>query len=159
MCKNCSECQKHVLPRVEFGIFMFWTCNSMNQKYCIFAMNNLSSYCGLVDAEIRASKKDLPVKTRSTLKNLSGVSSLKSEWRFKNANFDYWRNLDNMPLGWFLKILSNWRCHHMNVSIWRKIFLDITFFLVLQILFQRVADTRQLAEPSQEIFQVSIQGA
>ena len=24
-------------------------------------MNNLSSYCGLVDAEIRASDKDLPV--------------------------------------------------------------------------------------------------
>ena len=25
-------------------------------------MNNLSSYCGLVDAKIRASDKDLPVK-------------------------------------------------------------------------------------------------
>ena len=36
----------------EFGIFMYWACNSMH---------NLSSYCGLVDAKIRASDKDLPV--------------------------------------------------------------------------------------------------
>ena len=35
----------------QLGIFMYWTCNSMN---------NLSSYCGLVDAKIRASDKDLP---------------------------------------------------------------------------------------------------
>ena len=46
-------CTQHVLPRFEFGIFMYWTCNSMN---------NLSSYCGLVDAKIRASDKDLPVQ-------------------------------------------------------------------------------------------------
>ena len=38
--------------RFELGIFMYWTCNSMN---------NLSSYCGLVDAKIRASDKELPV--------------------------------------------------------------------------------------------------
>ena len=31
---------------------MYWTRNSTN---------NLSSYCGLVDAKIRASDKDLPV--------------------------------------------------------------------------------------------------
>ena len=40
MYKNCSQCQKqiytqHVLSRFELGIFMYWTCNSMN---------NLSSY-------------------------------------------------------------------------------------------------------------------
>ena len=46
-------CTQHVLPRFELGIFMYWTCNSMN---------NLSSYFGLVDAKIRASDKDLPVK-------------------------------------------------------------------------------------------------
>ena len=27
-------------------------------------MNNLSSYCGLVDAQIRASDKDLPVRSK-----------------------------------------------------------------------------------------------
>ena len=45
-------CTQHVLPKFELGIFMYWTCNSMNK---------LSSYCGLVDAKIRASDKDLPV--------------------------------------------------------------------------------------------------
>ena len=43
---------QHVPPRFELGIFMHCTCNSMN---------NLSSYCELVDAKIRASDKDLPV--------------------------------------------------------------------------------------------------
>ena len=32
-------CIQHVLPRFELGIFMYWTCNSMN---------NLLSHCGLV---------------------------------------------------------------------------------------------------------------
>jgi hypothetical protein len=45
-------CTQHVLPRFELGIFMYWTCNSMN---------NLLPYCGLVDAKIRAFDKDLPV--------------------------------------------------------------------------------------------------
>ena len=31
-------CTQRGLPRFELGIFMYWTCNSMN---------NLSSYCGL----------------------------------------------------------------------------------------------------------------
>ena len=54
---NCSECQnknkKQFVYRTcsELAIFMYWTCNSM------------SSYCGLVDAKIRASDKDLPVHT------------------------------------------------------------------------------------------------
>ena len=39
-------------PRFELGIFMYSTCNSMN---------NLSSYCVLVNAKIRVSDKDLPV--------------------------------------------------------------------------------------------------
>ena len=43
-------CIQHLLPM--FRIFMYWTCNSMN---------NLSSYFGLVDAKVRASDKDLPV--------------------------------------------------------------------------------------------------
>ena len=38
-------------PCSEPGMFMYWTCNSMN---------NLSSYCGLVDAKIGTSYKDLP---------------------------------------------------------------------------------------------------
>ena len=39
-------------PPYELGIFMYWSSNSMN---------NMLSYCGLVDAKIRASDKDFPV--------------------------------------------------------------------------------------------------
>ena len=44
---------QHVLPSFELGIFMYLTCN---------AMNNLLSYCGLVDSRMRASDKYLPVE-------------------------------------------------------------------------------------------------
>ena len=43
-------CKQHVMS-LEFSC-KYWTCNSMN---------NLSSYCGLVDARVSASDKDLPV--------------------------------------------------------------------------------------------------
>ena len=36
-------------------------------------MNNLSSYCGLVDAKIRASDKDLPVKQIFNLHSVAKV--------------------------------------------------------------------------------------
>ena len=42
----------------ELGIFIYWTCNSMN---------NLLSYCGLVDARMSASEKDLPVPFQSEI--------------------------------------------------------------------------------------------
>jgi hypothetical protein len=42
MYKTCSELE----------VFMYWTGKSMN---------NLWSYCGLVDVRINASEKDLPV--------------------------------------------------------------------------------------------------
>ena len=54
---NCSECQnkkQFVYTKCsELVVFMFWTCNSMN---------NLLSYCGLVDAGISSSDKDLTVR-------------------------------------------------------------------------------------------------
>ena len=43
---------QHVLPMFWAWTLMYWTCNSMN---------NLSSYCGLVDAKKGASDKNLPV--------------------------------------------------------------------------------------------------
>ena len=46
-----TVCTQYVFPWFEFGIFMYCTCS----------MSNLLSYCGLVDAKIRASDKDLPV--------------------------------------------------------------------------------------------------
>ena len=33
-------------------------------------MNNLSSYCGLADAKMRASDKDLPVRVKAELESL-----------------------------------------------------------------------------------------
>ena len=74
MYKNCSECQKQFLyttcsPRFKLGIFMYLTCNSMN---------NLSLNYGLVDAKTRASDKDLPVPMnfcfyQSILKNFNAL--------------------------------------------------------------------------------------
>ena len=54
---NCSECQNKNKKQYvyttcsELGIFIYWTRNSMD---------NLWSYCGLVDPRISASDKDLP---------------------------------------------------------------------------------------------------
>ena len=57
---NCSECKnkKHFVYTTcsEFGIFLCWTRNSMN---------NLLPFFGLVDTKIRASYKDLPVPITS----------------------------------------------------------------------------------------------
>ena len=56
--KNCSECQnKNKIQFVyttcsELAVFLYWSGNSMN---------DLLSCCGLVDARISASDKDLPV--------------------------------------------------------------------------------------------------
>ena len=55
-----------VLPSFELGIFIHWTCNSMN---------NLSSYCGLVDAKIRTSDKDLPVLATTQYNPLGNFNS------------------------------------------------------------------------------------
>ena len=51
---NCSECQNKkqiVYTCSELVIFMYWAGKSMD---------HLLSYCGLVDAKISASEKDLP---------------------------------------------------------------------------------------------------
>ena len=54
--KNCFLfwCSKQFLytTRSELAIFLYWTCNSMN---------NLSSYSGLTDSRMSASYTDLPV--------------------------------------------------------------------------------------------------
>ena len=50
---------------------------------CIFggnSMSNLLSYCGLTDARMRASEKDLPVFKKNLLKNISRVVSLGQKW-------------------------------------------------------------------------------
>ena len=57
MYKNCSECQNKTKKNTTIYVhIMFSWCSELS-----FFMNNLSSYCGLVDAKIRASDIDLPV--------------------------------------------------------------------------------------------------
>ena len=62
---NCSECQNK-------NHFVCTTC-SPHVRACRFiyltgkSMNNLLSYCGLVDVRINASDKDSPLKTVTVL--------------------------------------------------------------------------------------------
>ena len=49
----CFDIQNNLCSQHVLNMFMYWTRNSMN--------NLLSYYCGLVDARISYSKKDLPV--------------------------------------------------------------------------------------------------
>ena len=48
--------------------FVYKTCSvGILSLQFLWTMNNLLSYCGLVDAKIRASDKDLPVKVKKFL--------------------------------------------------------------------------------------------
>ena len=49
---NCFECQNQ---------FLYTTCSPHVPSLNFQALNNMLSYCGLVDDKIRASDKDLPV--------------------------------------------------------------------------------------------------
>ena len=66
----------------EHAIFMYWTCN---------AMNNHFSYCGLVDARISDSEKDLPVFVVDFL-------SLKPYWEatFPPNHFSLYSNINKL---------------------------------------------------------------
>jgi hypothetical protein len=65
------------MQKIIPGITMKTTSAKHGQNMfcaCIFHgnfMNNLLSYCGLIDAKIRASDKDLPVQLNFGLFNLS----------------------------------------------------------------------------------------
>jgi hypothetical protein len=57
--KNCSECQNENKKPNLFTHHVLRP-DVLSLQFSIF-MNNLSSYCGLVNAKIRASDIDLPV--------------------------------------------------------------------------------------------------
>ena len=61
----------------EPAIFMYWTSNSVN---------NLLSYCGLVDATIRAFDKDLPVAGDKII--------IQPDLEFAVKNMDNWNKLE-----------------------------------------------------------------
>ena len=66
----CRKWGEHVVYRNCFlrqKQFLYTTCNSMN---------NLLSYCGLVDAKIRASRKDLTVQPFSVWWHISNSLTL-----------------------------------------------------------------------------------
>ena len=78
--KKTNFCTHHVLN-------LYFYCNSMN---------NLSSYCGLTDARMRASEKDIPVRAK----------------RIWDSFFDWQANSWQLILCWFTCIykLRTWNC-------------------------------------------------
>ena len=66
-----KDCSWHY--RENYNMGRKWTENDLPMFCaCIFhgnSMNNLLSYCGLIDAKIRASDKDLPVPNSRFLTN------------------------------------------------------------------------------------------
>ena len=58
---NCSECQNKTKTTISIC-----SAGIMSLQFSL-TMKSLSSYCGLVDAKIRASDKDLPVLQAKTV--------------------------------------------------------------------------------------------
>ena len=73
----------------ELVVFMYWTGKSMN---------NLLSYCGLVDVRINASDKDLPVQISATYIYVYKKSNVQSS--------DIWGNgvQRNRTIDWFVPL-------------------------------------------------------
>ena len=89
-------CTQHVLPRFELGIFMYWTCNSIN---------NLSLYCGLVDAKIRGYDKDLPVRQKYSAIHSGPLQVFKCKCYYwpKRTFYDNLQYLCRIVVIWFLQ--------------------------------------------------------
>ena len=105
---------QHVLPRFELGIFMYWTCNSMN---------NLSSYRGLVDAKIRASDKDLPVIGTYTYSNLILSFSKNHKWN------------EILSACWLkCKGQKPFPCLVISLKVWTNTFLFLQLFIGREII-------------------------
>ena len=86
----------------ELKIFMNWTCNSIN---------NLLSYCGLIDAKIRASEKDLPVvmiKTVWQILNIYALHAITGNGNDANQLKSIWKNSWNHIKTYFWRVLVIW---------------------------------------------------
>ena len=55
-------------------------------------MNNLSSYCGLVDSKIRASDKDLPVQGQEGFQQGHSIASMEKFHILLYPNYLVWQN-------------------------------------------------------------------
>ena len=114
----------------EFVFFMYWTRNSMN---------NLSSYCRLVDARISASEKDLPVPATFFLPYKKEVQLDTNVWQRagwfwqlasrKLVHFQIWRRAK-----WEIFLLNRiegnrWRSSIYEIGIRNRITLSSTFLV------------------------------
>ena len=109
--RNCSECQNKkqfvYTTCSELGIFMYWTCTSMN---------NILSYYGLVDARISTSEKDLPLLgiQNSPFEELASKHiKYQRPWKKQMTQFNKWTSVSFFgpsPMS-FLKFFS---VHHVN---------------------------------------------
>ena len=93
---------EHVLP-------MFFACSFHGNS-----MNNLLSYCGLIDAKIRASDKDLPVQgqqpqSRTGTTNSTGMPDFRS-----NVKEHLQKTKDAMPQGLMREVMETYKPHILS---------------------------------------------
>ena len=101
----------------ELEDFMYWNCNSMN---------NLFSYCGLVNGKIRAADKDLPVQYQKILiRKVNGSGNNFVKWvittikirHLKKCFLTFWKNgmkLESVQIIW--KILTDVYAGYIFIS-------------------------------------------
>ena len=89
MYKNCSECQKQFLYTTCSPQVWAWNFHLVN------LLNNLLSYCELVDAKIRASDKDLPVISKENDSSLSDYNPKKDDSKKDNSKNNDSENNDS----------------------------------------------------------------
>ena len=113
-------CTQHVLPMFsELVVFMYWTSESMN---------NLLSYCGLVDQRISASCNDLPVLNAAVwtekinTKKLIFSPSIQSSQQNFQAKSGVTQNL------WIRKVLQK-SFFHIVLKVSLSLSLSHTLFL------------------------------
>ena len=85
MYKNCSECQNKTKTTI-----CICSAGIMSLQFSL-TMNSLSSYCGLVDAKIRASDKDLPVQCRVKLVQFRSIGIILTTESFADGSSEVGR--------------------------------------------------------------------
>ena len=113
-------------PSSELGIFMYWTCN---------LMNNLSSYCGLVHATIRASEKDLPVLAYFFTKKIETISWSCWDWKIQTSLIKKWF----IPF-YFFRLCMNvcsWMCVN-RILLYVTMNIDSVILLPYMLLFAKM---------------------
>ena len=110
-------CAQHVISRFELGIFMYWTCNSMN---------NLLSYCGLVNERISVSDINLPVSVWMYvhIQHFGFCYQTKLEVSFRRSIYSHVCHISRLTFIWWYFIRST----TAHVSILAVTYLFEKFF-------------------------------